>query len=78
MRAEDESLTEIFEENQSKSWTSNLKKKKETHSLDNIRVTSRTEPIVNCQEGQNIRKIDHKRSIHRQARKSKIKQLQQP
>ena len=28
MRAEEESLTEIFEENQSKSWTSNLKKKK--------------------------------------------------
>ena len=32
MRAEEESLTEIFEENQSKSWTSNLKKKRNTFS----------------------------------------------
>ena len=33
---------------------------KETESLDNVGVTSKTEPIINYQEGQNITKEEHK------------------
>ena len=62
MRAESEkeNLTETSEENRNKSWSGNTEKIKEANSLDNMGVTSRTEPIVNYQEGQNITKKDHK------------------
>ena len=60
MRAVEENLTEISEENGNISWSSNTEKIKEVNSLDNMGVTSRTEPIVNYQEGQNITKKDHK------------------
>ena len=59
MRAEEENLTEISEENRIKSWSSNTQKIK-TDSLDNMGVTSRTKAIVNYQEGQNITKKDYK------------------
>ena len=51
MRAEEEKQTEISEESRSKSWSSNTQKIKETNSQDNMGITSRTEPIVNYQEG---------------------------
>ena len=62
MRAESEkeNLTETSEENRNKSWSSNTEKIKEANSQDNMGVTSRAEPIVNYQEGQNITKKDHK------------------
>ena len=60
MKAEGENLTEIAEESSKKSWSSNPQKIKETNFLDNMGVTSRTEPIINYQEGQNITKKDHK------------------
>ena len=60
MRAVEENLTEISEENGNISWSSNTEKIKEVNSLDNMGVTSRTKPIVNYQEGQNITKKDHK------------------
>ena len=60
MRAEEENLTEISEENRNISWSSNTEKIKEANSLGNMGVTSRTEPIVNYQEGQNKTKKDHK------------------
>ena len=56
MRAEEENLTEISEENRNKTWSSDTQKIKETDSLDNMRVICRTEPIVNYQEGKNITK----------------------
>ena len=59
-RADEEILTEISKENRNKSWSSNIVKIKEANSLDNMGVTSRTEPIINYQEGQNIAKKDHK------------------
>ena len=59
MKAEEENPTEIFEENRNKSWSSK-KKKKEIDSLDNMRVTIRTEAMVNYQEGHNITMKDHK------------------
>ena len=59
MRAEEENLTEISEDNKKISWSSNTEKNKEANSLDNTGVTSRTEPIVNYQEGQNRTKKDH-------------------
>ena len=55
--SEKENLTETSEENRNKSWSSNTEKIKEANSQDNMGVTSRTEPIVNYQEGQNITKI---------------------
>ena len=60
MRAVEENLTEISEENGNISWSSNTEKIKEVNSLDNMGVTSRTEPIVNYQGGQNVTKKDHK------------------
>ena len=60
MRAEEENLTEISEENRNISWSSNTEEIKEVNSLDNMGVTSRTETIVNYQEEQNITKKDHK------------------
>ena len=60
MRVEEENLTQISEQNRNKVWSSNTEKIKKENSLDNMRVTSRTEPIVNYQEGQNITKKDHK------------------
>ena len=59
-RADEEILTEISKENRNKSWRSNIEKIKEANSLDNMGVTSRTEPIINYQQGQNIAKKDHK------------------
>ena len=59
MMAEEENLTEISEDNKKISWSSNTEKNKEANSLDNTGVTSRTEPIVNYQEGQNRTKKDH-------------------
>ena len=59
-RVEQENLTQISEQNRNKVWSSNTEKIKKENSLDNMRVTSRTEPIVNYQEGQNITKKDHK------------------
>ena len=56
----EENLTEISEENRNISWSSNTEKIKEANSLDNMGVTSRTESIVNYQQGQNITKKDHK------------------
>ena len=50
MRAEEENLTEISEENRNINWSSNIEKIKETNSLDNMGLTSRAEPIVNYQE----------------------------
>ena len=58
--AVEENLTEISEENRNISWSSNTEKIKEANSLDNMGVTSRTESIVNYQQGQNITKKDHK------------------
>ena len=49
MRAEEENPTEISEENRNKNWSSNTQKTEETHSLDNMGVTSTTEPILNYQ-----------------------------
>ena len=67
MRAEEENQTEqnrrIYEENRNKSWSSNTQKIKNTDCLDNMGVTSRTEPIINYQEGQNIMVKDHKINI---------------
>ena len=60
MRAEEENLTQISEENRNISWSSNTEKIKEASSLDNMGVTGRTEPIVNYQEGQNLTKKYHK------------------
>ena len=60
MRAEEENLTEISEENRNISWSSNTEKIKEANSLGNMGVTSRTEPIVNYQDGQNKTKKNHK------------------
>ena len=56
MRAEEENLTEISEENRNISWSSNIEKTEEANSLYNMGLTSRAEPIVNYQEGQNITK----------------------
>ena len=50
MTTEKENLTEISEESRKKSWSRNTQKIKEINSLDNMRVTSRTEPIVNYQK----------------------------
>ena len=50
MTAEKENLTEISEESRKKSWSRNTQKIKEINSLDNMGVTSRTEPIVNYQK----------------------------
>ena len=63
MGAEEENLTEVSEENRNISWSSNTEKIKEAISLDYMGVTSRTEPIVNYQEGQNIAKNDHEINI---------------
>ena len=60
MRAKEENLTEKSEENRHISWSSNTEKIKKANSLDNMGVTSRTEPIVNYPDGQNITKKDHK------------------
>ena len=59
MRAEEENLTEISEQNRKISWSSNTEKNKEANSLDNAGVRSRTEPIANYQGGQNRTKKDH-------------------
>ena len=63
MGAKEENLTEISEENRNISWSSNTEKIKEAISLDYMGVTSRTEPTVNYQEGQNIAKNDHEINI---------------
>ena len=60
IRAKEANQTEISEENRNKSWSSNTQKIKETDSVDNMGVTSRTESIVNYQEGQNITVKNHK------------------
>ena len=60
MRAEEENLTDISRENRNKSWSSNIQKIKETDSVDTMGVTSRTEPIINYQVGQNITVKDRK------------------
>ena len=60
MRAQEENLAEIFEENRNISWSSDTEKIKEANSLNNMGVTSRTETIVNYQEGQNKTKKNHK------------------
>ena len=60
MRAEEENSTETSEKNRNKSWRTNTRKIKETDSPDDMGVTSRTEPIVNYQEGENITVKDHK------------------
>ena len=60
MRAEEENLTQISEENRNISWSSNIEKIEEANSLDNMGLASRAEPIVNYQERQNITKKDHK------------------
>ena len=60
LRAKEENQTEISGENRNKTWSSNIHKIKETDSPDNMGVTSRTEPIVNYQEGQNITVKDKK------------------
>ena len=60
MGANEENLTERSEENRHISWSSNTEKTEEANSLYNMGVTSRTEPIVNYPEGQNISKKDHK------------------
>ena len=52
MRAEEENLSQISEENRNISWSGNTEKIKEASSLDNMGVTGKTEPIVNYQEGQ--------------------------
>ena len=51
IRAEEENLTEISEENGNISWSSNIEKTEEANSLYNMGLTSRAEPIVNYQEG---------------------------
>ena len=48
IRAEEENQTE--EESRNKSWRSNTQNIKKTDSQENMRVTNRTEPIVNYQE----------------------------
>ena len=63
MRAEEENLTNISRENRNKSWSSNIQKIKETDSVDTMGVTSRTEPIINYQVGQNITVKDHVKDI---------------
>ena len=60
MRAEEENLTEISEENRNRSWSSNTETIKEANSLYIMGLTSRTEPVVNYQEGQHISNKDHK------------------
>ena len=60
MRAEEENLTEISEENRNTSWSSNTETIKEANSLYIMGLTSRTEPVVNYQEGQHIAMEDHK------------------
>ena len=59
MRADKENLTEISQEDRNKSWSSNTEKTKEANSLDNMGVTSGTEPIANYQKVQYITRKDH-------------------
>ena len=60
MTEEEENLTEISEVNRNISWSSNKEKIGEVNSLDNMGLRSRTEPMINDQERQNITKKDHK------------------
>ena len=59
MRAEEENLTEISEENRNISWSSNTEKIEEANSLDNMGLTSRAEQSE-AKWGKNIIKKDHK------------------
>ena len=60
MRTKKKNPTEISEENRSKSWSSNPQNTKETDSPDKMGGKSRTEPIVNYEEGEDITVKDHK------------------